>query len=63
MGGRRLRRRRRLYLDSKVATSYDSKWSLHQALSLLHEGDLDLDEYRGVIPADEWALFAAFAAP
>jgi hypothetical protein len=45
-----------VYLDSKVATSYDSKWSLHQALSLLHEGDLDLDEYRGVIPADEYRV-------
>lgn len=45
-----------LYLDSKVATSYDSKWSLHQALSLVHEGDLDLDEYRGVIPAGEYRV-------
>lgn len=45
-----------LFLDSKVATSYDSKWSLHQALSLVHEGDLDLDEYRGVIPEGEYRV-------
>lgn len=45
-----------VYLDSKVHTSYDSKWSLHQALSLIHEGDLDLDEYRGVMPAEEYRV-------
>lgn len=45
-----------VYLDSKVATSYDSKWSLHQALSLVREGDLDLDEYRAVIPAGEYRV-------
>lgn len=45
-----------LHLDSKVATSYDSRWSLHQALSLVHEGDLDLDEYRAVIPAGDYRV-------
>ena len=28
-----------------VTTSFDSRWTVHLAVSLLHRGDLDLDEY------------------
>ena len=34
---------------SSVTTSFDSKWSLYLSMSLLREGNLDLDEYEGII--------------
>jgi hypothetical protein len=45
-----------VYHDSKVATSFDSLWSVHQALSLIHAGDLDLDEFRAVVPPDDYRV-------
>lgn len=34
-----------VYVSSPVAPSHDSRWSVPVALSLIQEGDLDLDEY------------------
>jgi len=34
---------------SRNRTSYDSKWSVHTALSIFWEGDTDLDEYRDLV--------------
>jgi len=36
-----------------VTTTCDSRWTVHTALSILHEGDIDLDEYTSVIRADD----------
>lgn len=33
------------YLASPVVTSYDSHWSIHTGLSILHQGNTDIDEY------------------
>jgi hypothetical protein len=35
-----------LHAASPVVTSGDSRWTVFQALSLIHHGDLDLDEYQ-----------------
>lgn len=35
-----------LHAASPVVTSGDSRWTVFQTLSLLHRGDLDLDEYQ-----------------
>lgn len=36
---------------SPVVTSYDSRWTVHTALSLFREGNLDLDEYEELLHA------------
>ncbi|NJL28697.1 MAG: glycosyltransferase family 39 protein [Thermoanaerobaculia bacterium] len=41
---------------SKVVTPYDSGYSIHLATSLLQEGDLDLDEYRELIPPNDYRV-------
>jgi hypothetical protein len=38
-----------VYILSPVTTSTDSAWTFHVAASILREGNVDLDEYRGVI--------------
>ncbi|HEX2254516.1 MAG TPA: hypothetical protein VHQ65_14700 [Thermoanaerobaculia bacterium] len=45
-----------VYLDSKVTASFDSKWALHEALSLARRGDLDLEEYRPLVPAGDYRV-------
>ena len=45
-----------LYRDGKVNASFDSLWTLHEAWSLVREGDLDLDEYRDVIPTGDYRV-------
>jgi hypothetical protein len=44
------------YLRSEVETPYDSGYTMHLALSLIEEGDLDLDEYRELIPEDDYRV-------
>ena len=39
---------------SPVSTQYDSRWTVHTALSLLHEGNLDLDEYLPQLERDSF---------
>lgn len=41
---------------SRVVTPFDSGYSIHLAMSLLTEGDLDLDEYRELIPKDDYRV-------
>ena len=38
-----------VYVLSPVVTSFDSRWSIYLALSLVREGDLDLDEYAELV--------------
>ncbi len=42
--------------ESRVATSFDSGWSIHQALSLIQHGDLDLTEYRSAIDEGDYRV-------
>lgn len=37
------------YVTSRNITSFDSVWSMHTSMSLLREGNTNLDEYRDVI--------------
>jgi len=38
-----------VYILSPVTTSTDSAWTFHVAASILRQGNVDLDEYRGII--------------
>lgn len=40
-----------VHVRSSVITSYDSRWSIHTAMSLIREGDTDLDEYEDLVRA------------
>lgn len=42
------------HAGSRVTTSSDSRWVLPVALSLIHDGDIELDEYRERIEADQF---------
>lgn len=39
---------------SPVTTSFDSRWSVHTAFSLLKEGNANLDEYRHILRQQEY---------
>jgi hypothetical protein len=41
------------YFRSPVLTSFDSRWSIHTAMSIIREGNTNLDEYRRIIPPDD----------
>ncbi len=45
-----------VYVKGRVATSFDSGYAIHMAVSLLEEGNLDLEEYRDVIPASDYRV-------
>lgn len=46
-----------IYLLSPIKqTGSDSRWTIYLAESLIYEGNLDLDEYRSVIPADDYRV-------
>lgn len=45
-----------VYAASPVTQSMDSRWTMHTALSLLGEGDVDLDEFIGLIPPDDYRI-------
>ena len=42
-----------IHVGSSVTSSFDSRWSLYIALSLLHRGDTNLDEYGEVIAREQ----------
>ena len=42
-----------VYVTSPIMMSFDSRWSIHTGLSILHEGNTNLDEYEKEIIADE----------
>jgi hypothetical protein len=43
-----------VYVVSPNVTSFDSRWTVHTALSLLHHGDVDLDEYLPLLERDRF---------
>ena len=34
-----------VYITSPIMTPYDSRWSIHTSMSIIHEGNTDLNEY------------------
>lgn len=42
-----------VYVTSPIMMSFDSRWSIHTGLSILNEGNTNLDEYEKEIIADE----------
>lgn len=43
-----------VYLLSPNATPFDSRWAVHTALSVVHEGNADLNEYADALERDQW---------
>lgn len=43
-----------VHVESKVITSGDSRWFIPVALSIIHQGNIDLDEYGERIRADQY---------
>jgi len=43
-----------VYVVSPNVTSFDSRWTVHTALSLLHHGDVNLDEYLPLLERDRF---------
>jgi len=41
-----------VYVISPIATPFDSRWTIHTALSLIHEHNADLNEYEPQLKAD-----------
>lgn len=49
------------HVNSGNVFSFDSKWTIHTALSLIREGNTDLDEYAALIAAhDEYGAIETF---
>jgi len=42
------------FLGCKVSSSFDSRWTIHTAMSMITEGNTDLDEYQPLIAAEEY---------
>ena len=50
-----------VYWNSGNRFSFDSRWSIHTALSLVREGNADLDEYRAFVKQhDEYGTLETF---
>lgn len=45
-----------IYLKDHVYTSFDSGWTVPLAYSMLEEGDTDLDEFKAIIPQDDYRV-------
>jgi len=45
-----------VYCISPNATPFDSRWTVHTAMSILNEGDTDLDEYLPLLEADRFYM-------
>ncbi len=43
-----------VYISSPVITSYDSRWSIHTSLSILKEGNTNLNEYEEIIKNNDF---------
>lgn len=44
------------YVGSQVTTTFDSAWSLHTSMSILKEGNLDLDEYQAILRPNDYHI-------
>jgi hypothetical protein len=49
-----------VYLLSPNATPFDSRWTVHTALSIIHERNADLNEYAPVLRKDHWYAIECF---
>ncbi len=52
-----------VYCASPNATPFDSRWTVHTAISILREGDTDLDEYLPLIEADDFYMIECTESP
>ncbi len=43
-----------VYLFSKNITSFDSKWSIYTTLSIINEGNIDLNEYKDILESNNY---------
>ncbi len=42
------------YITSPIITPYDSRWSVHTSMSIIQEGNTDLDEYKDELIENEY---------
>lgn len=42
------------FLGCKISSSFDSRWSIHTSMSIIKEGNTDLDEYQQLIEAEHY---------
>lgn len=52
-----------VYLASPIATPFDSRWTIYTAESLIHQHNLDLNEYRTRLHADHYYSIECIPAP
>ena len=45
-----------IYIGSRTITNCDSRWTIHQAMSVIREGNLNLDEYRDTIDLSDYCI-------
>ncbi len=45
-----------IYVKAPNTTSFDSRWFIHQGLSIIENGDNNLDEYKSVIPPNDYRV-------
>ncbi|MEK6222933.1 MAG: hypothetical protein N2D54_11865, partial [Chloroflexota bacterium] len=45
-----------IHFNSPVITSFDSKWSIHSAISIIREGNLNLDEYVHLLETPDYRV-------
>jgi len=45
------------HLKSRVTNFTDSRWTIHQAMSLIKEGKLTLDQYAGLVAPDDYRVY------
>jgi hypothetical protein len=51
------------YVASPIATPFDSRWTVYTALSLIHDHNFDLNEYRVRLEADGYYAIECVPAP
>ncbi len=51
-----------VHLLSPVATPFDSRWTVYTALSIIHQGNADLDEFRPALKAEDWYAIECIGA-
>lgn len=52
-----------IYAASPNATPFDSRWTIHTAMSILREGNTDLDEYLPLLEADDFYMIECTESP
>ncbi|MCD6287733.1 MAG: hypothetical protein J7M12_01320, partial [Candidatus Hydrogenedentes bacterium] len=50
-----------VYVNSRIINSWDSRWTIYTAVSIIKEGNTDLDEYKEALEENEYFAIETFA--